>query len=84
MITENTSAVKNPSISKPGTILEAIKTIRALITKVNSPNVITVIGREKKERIGFTIKFNAAKTKATIKETLKDSTVTPESKYAVA
>lgn len=81
---ENVMAVKKLSKLNPGTTLEVIITIKASITKVNNPKVRIVTGREKIDRIGLTKMFKAAKTKATIKATLKEVTVTPERRYAVA
>ncbi len=81
---ENTIAVKKLSTLNPRTIFETIITIKASITKVNRPKVIIVTGRERIKRIGFTKIFKAAKTKATIKATLNEETVTPERRYAVA
>ena len=40
--------------------------IKALITKENNPSVRIVIGNDKIERIGFTIKFKRPKTMAKI------------------
>ena len=81
---ENTTAVKKLSTLNPGTTFETIITIKASITKVNRPKVKIVTGKDKISKIGFTKIFKAAKTKATIKATLKEETVTPERRYAVA
>ena len=82
--TENTIAVKKLFTLNPGTNLEAIITIKASITKVNKPKVKTVTGKDSINRIGFIKIFRAARTKATIKATLKEETDTPERRYAVA
>lgn len=62
------SAVTKPSTLKPVTKCEQSKIIAALITKRKSPSDITVIGKVKKTRIGFTIAFSKPKTIATIIE----------------
>ncbi len=60
------SAVINPFTLKPGTNHAASKTINALMTKIKSPNVRTVIGKVRKTKIGFTTEFRIPKTIATM------------------
>ena len=83
-IIENTTAVQNPSIANPGTILETNKTINASITNVNKPKVKIVTGRDNIISIGLTKVLRAAITTAVINATTKLDTSTPERRYAVA
>ena len=57
-------AHQKPSTLKPSINLSANKIISALITKRKSPNVITVIGKVSKTKIGFITAFRHAKTRA--------------------
>jgi len=59
-------AHQKPSILIPFISLAASKIISALITKRKRPSVITVIGRVSKTKIGLTIAFKQASTKANI------------------
>ena len=52
--------------------------IKALITKENNPSVRIVIGNDKIERIGLTIRFKRPKTMAKIIVAPKLSKCTPE------
>ena len=72
-ITLNNNAHQNPSTTKPGTILPAKIIIIALITNRNNPNVITVTGIVKINKIGRTNPFSRASTTATINEVNKSS-----------
>lgn len=51
--------------------------INALITKEKSPKVIIVIGNDKRDSIGFTIKFSNPNTIAKIIAEVKSATCTP-------
>jgi len=59
-------AHQKPSILIPFISLAASKIISALITKRKRPSVITVIGRVSKTKIGLTIAFKQASTRANI------------------
>jgi hypothetical protein len=59
-------AHQNPSILIPDTRLSARRIISTLITSKNIPNVTMVIGSVSIIRIGFTIAFRKARTKAKI------------------
>lgn len=52
--------------------------INALITKENRPKVKIVMGNDKIERIGFTIRLSIPKTMAKITADIKPSNCTPE------
>jgi len=60
----NKRATKNPLTLKPGNIAAAKPTIKAFITRVNSPNVKMFIGKVKKIKIGRIKEFIAPKTMA--------------------
>jgi len=51
--TEPNNAAKKPSTLKPSTSFATSNSIKALITKVNSPNVRILIGRVKRIKTGF-------------------------------
>ena len=59
-----TRAVANPSTLKPETILLIIIKSKALITKVNNPNVRIFIGKVNKVIIGLINKVNTPHTMA--------------------
>lgn len=52
--------------------------INALMTKENNPSVKIVIGKDRIDRIGFTIRFKSPKTMAKIMVEPKLSKCTPE------
>ena len=52
--------------------------INALITKENRPKVKIVMGNDKIERIGFTIRLSILKTMSKITADIKPSNCTPE------
>lgn len=51
----------NPDINTPGANKNAIYTTNPLITKLNNPKDISVIGKEKKCSIGFSVIFKTPK-----------------------
>jgi hypothetical protein len=55
-------ALEKPVTAKPGTIQEARAKMIPLTTKVKSPRVSIVIGREKKEMIGRNTAFRKPRT----------------------
>ena len=63
---EKASAQRKPSTLNPGTSDETIKIKTAFITKVKSPNVKSVKGRERRIRTGLTKVFKTPRTIATI------------------
>ncbi len=73
----NTIAQRIPSTLKPGTILETINTIRALITKVNNPRVNMLIGNVRKRTNGFIKRLTTASNIATASAVTNPSTLTP-------
>ena len=56
--------------------------MRALSTSVKRPNVMIVIGSVKKNKMGFTIKFNALRTTETMSAVRKLLTETPGNRQA--
>lgn len=79
----NKKAVKKELTAKPSTILVHKTIINPLIINKKRPNVKIVTGKVKIIRMGFTIKFNNAKTIATTIEVEKLSTVTPGKNLAI-
>lgn len=73
-------ALKNPPTMKPFTILEVNRTIRALITKVNSPRLKRFTGKVRIRRTGLMIKFKRPSTSETINAVHNPATTTPGSK----
>ncbi len=73
-----TMAKPNPSMTKLLPIIEAVSiNVTALITNRNKPRDITVTGKVKTTKIGFTIKLTIARiTLATIAEEMP-ATSTP-------
>lgn len=70
----NNSAHPNESTINPGTTLEAIKIKKALITSVNNPSVIMLIGSVKRIIIGFKkalITPNTIARKIAVKKSLR-------------
>lgn len=76
----NSNAVQNESTTKPPTILEQSKMIKALMTNRNNPKVTRVTGNVKNIKIGFTKILSNPKTTATIIEVTKLETVIPDMK----
>ena len=76
-------AHQNPSTLKPVITPEINIIIRAFITKVKSPMVITLIGNVKNRRIGRTKVFITANRIATSNAGKNPATVTPGKMYAV-
>ena len=62
--TAASNAVLKPAMLKPGTIRPMIKSNIALMTKVNRPKVMMLIGRVSKMRIGFKINVSMPQTTA--------------------
>ena len=79
----NKNAVKKEWTAKPSTILVHNTIINPLIINRKRPNVKIVTGKVKITKIGFTIKFNNAKTIATIIDVEKLLTVTPGKNLAI-
>ncbi len=77
-----TRAHRNPSTWKPGTMAEVSMTRIALITKIKSPMVSTVIGRVRITSNGFTKALIRPRTKATTNAATNPDTVTPGNIYA--
>jgi len=76
------NAHKKPETLNPGTIYAVNIIRRALITKIKSPKVNTVIGKVITINNGLTNALISPKTKATTRATKKPDTVTPGNKYA--
>ena len=76
-------AVRKLLIEKPFTIREHSQMINAFIISKKSPSVSTVTGKVRITSTGFTIKFNNAKTTATMIEVVKSGTATPGKKCAI-
>ena len=74
----NNRAHQKPFTSKPDTKKSANNIIIELITIRNKPNVRKVSGMVNNINIGFIVKFNKDKIKATIKAIQKLSIVTPD------
>jgi hypothetical protein len=74
----NPMAVQKPSTWNPLTNLPVIKTITELITNRNSPNVYTVMGKERRIIMGFSEEFRKESTTATITAVKKLSTLMPK------
>jgi len=70
-------ALINPPTWKPLTMLEASIIIRALITKVNKPNVKILIGKVKITSNGFIKIFKRPITSDKIKALQNPATTTP-------
>src|SRR5699024_12258921 len=69
-----TIATPNPSMTKESPINFAVSAkVIALMMKINSPNVNSVIGKVKMNKIGRTIKFKIDKTMLAINAVLKSS-----------
>lgn len=65
-MTLKSMATQKPLTLNPETKVSAIKMIIAFITNRKSPKVRMVTGKVNRIRMGFTIKFNRARTMATI------------------
>ncbi len=59
------------------------KITMAFITSKNKPNVIIVTGNVNRTNIGLMNKLRSPSTIATITEVMKESTVTPGSKFEI-
>ncbi len=75
--------IAQPQLStvNPGTITVASMIIAALISKVNKPSVIILIGRVSKIKIGLRTKFKRPITSAVARAAKKFSTCTPGKMY---
>jgi len=80
--TLNNTAIQKPEISNPSTKASANKIIMAFITIRNNPKVRIVTGNVNRIRMGFTIKFNKASTRATTTAVKYPATVTPGRNFA--
>jgi hypothetical protein len=78
----NSTAHQKLATVKPGTIALVRRTSTALITIVNSPRVIMLIGRVKKIISGLTNELISPSTKAATTAAINPSTSIPGSKYA--
>ncbi len=78
---DNTIAPKkagqNPATSKPFTTEATNQNNKALITKVNKPNVNTFTGKVNNTKTGFIKALTKPKTKAVIKAAYQPETCTP-------
>jgi len=74
----NNSAHQKPSICILPITYAARRIINALMTKENKPSVKIVIGSDRIDRIGFTIRFKSPKTIAKIMVAPKLLKCTPE------
>lgn len=70
----NNKAYQKPATSKPLTRASQIRTIKALITNKNKPNVSIVTGRVNKISKGFTNRLSKIKTAATTTAVKKPET----------
>jgi len=82
-VTSDSKILNNNAHQKPSTCILPItyaanRIINALMTKENNPSVKIVIGNDKIDKIGFTIRFNNPKTIAKIIVEPKLSKCTPE------
>jgi hypothetical protein len=81
--TAASSAVPNPSILNPGTILLVIRSNTAFITNVNNPSVRILIGRVRMTSIGLMIAVRIPHTTATTKSVCHPVIVIPGIIYVV-
>ena len=82
-VTSDNRIVNNSAHQKPSTCILPItyaarRIIRALMTNENKPSVKIVIGSDRMDRIGFTIRFKSPNTMAKIMVEPKVSKCTPD------
>ena len=82
-VTSDSKILNNSAHQKPSTCILPItyaarRIINALMTNENNPSVRIVIGNDRIDRIGFTIRFKSPRTMAKIMVEPKLSKCTPE------